>query len=77
MNKAQNQVIAAHRDAIAAEIIEAPNDQPDVRWSATHEDDGALRVRFESRVVNPDQGYESDWYWADEICIGPRGRLIG
>jgi len=69
-------VIHARRDEIAKSIIEDAADQPDVRW--TVEPDGEhFAVEFEARIVNPDQGYSSDWSWQDRIIVTRRGRLVG
>ena len=70
-------VIHARRDEIAEKIMEDPADQPEVRWTVEPEEDGMFAVEFEARVINPDHGYESDWFWQDRIIITRRGRLVG
>lgn len=67
--------IHARRDEIAQEIIEDSADQPEVRWTVEPDGD-AFAVEFEARIVNPDQGYESDWFWQDRIIITRRGRRV-
>jgi hypothetical protein len=77
-NQKIQSIIHQVRDEIAGRMMEHPADQPDVRWTVTPDPDtaGAIRVEFEARVVNPDQGFEDDWSWADCIVIGPRARRI-
>ena len=67
--------IHALRDEIATGIVEDAADQPEVRWTVKP-DGNAFAVEFEARIVNPDQGYESDWSWQDRIILTARGRRI-
>ena len=54
-------------------------DQVESRWSSRamrDREDGFTTYEIECRVSNPDDGYESGWYWADVFSVGPRGQVI-
>lgn len=54
---------------------EDDNDQLFNRIHVKQDGDNMV-VEVECRIENPDQGYETDWFWVDAFCVGPRGRVF-
>jgi len=67
--------LALIRKIVRAQAQDA-GDQVEHRVSARAASNDATTYDIECRVTNPDTDWDSGWYWADVITVGPRGRVI-
>jgi hypothetical protein len=77
MNKLQARAFTEELHRIVERAgTEDPADQVFWRVSNERKEGHVTCWDIETRIENPDQGFESDWSWSDVITLGPRGRII-
>lgn len=76
LNKSQQKAFKQRIDRTIGRIAEKTSDQIDWRISHHNMEDGKHWYQIETRIINPDDDYDSGWQWADAFGLGPRGRVL-
>ena len=76
MNKLQQKAFNKKIHHILACVGEKETDQVSWRVVGVSREDSNTYWQIETRIVNPDDDYDSGWQWTNVIGLGPRGRII-
>jgi hypothetical protein len=77
LTPAQNATIKREHKRVCDKIDIGPHDQFYTRLVNQREEEGAIFFDVEVKIINPDDDYNSGWYWVDAIGVGPKGKAIG